>query len=151
MKRKNNFKSLLVLFLSVSILSCNNQSSVSNSDVSQNESSSSEHTSSNYTKQKGEYSSGLHGVGGKVVNALSSIFTVDSYVLGEARHVEFYKGLPWEEGEQVIENKDNKQITGNISKNLPLSSIGRKTKDEHMYGESELGNINQVKIEPYTC
>ena len=46
MKSKNNFKSLLVLFLSVSILSCNNQSSVSNSDVSQNESSSSEHTSS---------------------------------------------------------------------------------------------------------
>lgn len=71
----------------------------------------SEHTSSNYTKQKGEYSSGLHGVGGKVVNALSSIFTVDSYVLGEARHVEFYKGLPWDKGEQVIPNKDNKQGT----------------------------------------
>ena len=46
MKSKNNFKSLLVLFLSVSILSCNNQSSVSNSDVSQNESSSSEQVSS---------------------------------------------------------------------------------------------------------
>ncbi len=46
MKSKKNFKSLLVLFLSVSILSCNNQSSVSNSDVSQNESSSSEYTSS---------------------------------------------------------------------------------------------------------
>ena len=71
----------------------------------------SEHTSSNYTKQKGEYSSGLHGVGGKVVNALSSIFTVDSYVLGEARHVEFYKGLPWDKGEQVIPNKENKQGT----------------------------------------
>ena len=71
----------------------------------------SEHTSSNYTKQLGEYSSGLHGVGGKVVNALSSIFTVDSYVLGEARHVEFYKGLPWDKGEEVIENKDNKQGT----------------------------------------
>lgn len=71
----------------------------------------SEHTSSNYTKKKGEYSSGLHGVGGKVVNALSSIFTVDSYVLGEARHVEFYKGLPWKKGEQIIPNKDNKQGT----------------------------------------
>ena len=46
MKSKNNFKSLLVLFLSVSILSCNNQSAISNSDVSQNESSSSEQTSS---------------------------------------------------------------------------------------------------------
>lgn len=71
----------------------------------------SEHTSSNYTKQKGEYSSGLHGVGGKVVNALSSIFTVDSYVLGEGRHVEFYKGLPWDKGEQAIPNKENKQGT----------------------------------------
>ena len=45
------------------------------------------------------------------VNALSSIFTVDSYVLGEARHVEFYKGLPWEKGEEVIPNKENKQGT----------------------------------------
>lgn len=71
----------------------------------------SEHTSSNYTKTKGEYSSGLHGVGGKVVNALSSIFAVDSYVLGEGRHVEFYKGLPWDKGEQVIPNKENKQGT----------------------------------------
>lgn len=70
-----------------------------------------EHTSSNYTKKKGEYSSGLHGVGGKVVNALSSIFTVDSYILGEGRHVEFFNGIPWKEGEQVIENKDNKQGT----------------------------------------
>lgn len=68
-------------------------------------------TSSNYTKQKGEYSSGLHGVGGKVVNALSSIFTVDSYILGEGRHVEFFKGIPWKQGEQVIENKENKQGT----------------------------------------
>lgn len=71
----------------------------------------SEHTSSNYTKQKGEYSSGLHGVGAKVTNALSTIFTVDSYILGEARHVEFYKGIPWKEGEQVIPNTDNKQGT----------------------------------------
>lgn len=71
----------------------------------------SEHTSSNYTKEKGEYSSGLHGVGSKVVNALSSIFTVDSYILGEARHVEFIKGLPWDKGEQVIPNKNNKQGT----------------------------------------
>lgn len=68
-------------------------------------------TSSNYMKQKGEYSSGLHGVGGKVVNALSSIFTVDSYILGEGRHVEFFKGIPWKQGEQVINNKENKQGT----------------------------------------
>lgn len=68
-------------------------------------------TSTNYVKHKGEYSSGLHGVGSKVVNALSSIFTVDSYVLGEGRHIEFYKGIPWEKGEQKIPNKDNKQGT----------------------------------------
>ena len=71
----------------------------------------SEHTSTNYVKKKGEYSSGLHGVGSKVVNALSSIFTVDSYILGEGRHVEFYKGVPWDKGEQVIPNKENKQGT----------------------------------------
>lgn len=71
----------------------------------------SEHTSSNYTKQKGEYSSGLHGVGAKVTNALSSVFIVDSYILGEARHVEFYKGVPWDKGEQVIPNPENKQGT----------------------------------------
>ena len=51
-----------------------------------------EHTSSNFDKSKGEYSSGLHGVGAKVTNALSKFFMVDSYILGEGRHVESNDG-----------------------------------------------------------
>ena len=43
----------------------------------------SEHTSSNYVKKAGEFSSGLHGVGSKVTNALSSLFVVESYILGQ--------------------------------------------------------------------
>lgn len=55
-------------------------------------------TSSNYTKKKGEYSSGLHGVGAKVTNAMSSTFIVESYILGEGRRVEFTEGYPWKKG-----------------------------------------------------
>lgn len=55
-------------------------------------------TSSNYSKKKGEYSSGLHGVGAKVSNAMSSKFIVDSYILGEGRRVEFTEGFPWDKG-----------------------------------------------------
>ena len=40
----------------------------------------SQHTSKNYTKKKGEYSSGLHGSGLKVVNALSTECHVPSYL-----------------------------------------------------------------------
>lgn len=65
-----------------------------------------EHTSSNFDKVKGEYSSGLHGVGAKVTNALSKFFIVDSYILGEGRHVEFKDGYPWKKGEQVIPKKE---------------------------------------------
>ena len=65
-----------------------------------------QHTSSNFDKKLGEYSSGLHGVGAKVTNALSKFFMVDSYVLGEGRHVEFKDGYPWKKGEQVIPKKD---------------------------------------------
>lgn len=70
-----------------------------------------QHTSSNYDKKLGEYSSGLHGVGAKVTNALSSKFIVESYVLGEARRVEFTDGYPWDKGEKKIPNKENKQGT----------------------------------------
>lgn len=65
-----------------------------------------EHTSSNFDKSKGEYSSGLHGVGAKVTNALSKFFMVDSYILGEGKHVEFNDGYPWKKGEQNIPKKD---------------------------------------------
>ena len=68
-------------------------------------------TSSNYVKKEGEFSSGLHGVGSKVTNALSSIFTVYSYILGEGRYVEFNDGRPWDKGEVPVDNKENKQGT----------------------------------------
>lgn len=43
-------------------------------------------TSSNYVKKPGEYSSGLHGVGAKVTNAMSHRFIIESYKFtGEAR------------------------------------------------------------------
>lgn len=70
-----------------------------------------EHTSSNYEKKPYEYSSGLHGVGAKVTNALSGKFIVETYVLGEARRFEYDEGYPWKEGAKVIPNKENKQGT----------------------------------------
>lgn len=72
-----------------------------------------QHTSSNYEKKKGEYSSGLHGVGAKVTNALSSFFKIESYnaIIGEGRLVEFKDGHPWNKGEKKIPNKDGKQGT----------------------------------------
>ena len=68
-----------------------------------------QHTSSNYEKKPYEYSSGLNGVGAKVTNALSGKFIVESYILGEARRFEFNEGYPWEKGEAIIPNKENKQ------------------------------------------
>ena len=47
-------------------------------------------TSSNYIKKPGEYSSGLHGVGAKVTNAVSRVFIIESYrYTGEGRRLEF--------------------------------------------------------------
>lgn len=71
----------------------------------------SQHTSSNYDKKKFDYTSGTHGVGGKVTNALSSKFTVESYVLGEARRVVFVGGYPTSDKEEVIPNDKNMQGT----------------------------------------
>lgn len=71
----------------------------------------SQHTSANYNKKTGEYTSGVHGVGSKVTNALSSIFMVESYILGEARKVEFVDGVPTEEGVVEIPNENNRQGT----------------------------------------
>lgn len=70
-----------------------------------------EYTSSNYDKKPGEYSSGLHGVGAKVTNALSSKFIIESFILGDARRVEFTEGYPWDKGEVKIPNKENRQGT----------------------------------------
>lgn len=72
-----------------------------------------QHTSSNYEKKKGDYASGLHGVGAKVTNALSSFFKIESYnvIRGEGRVVEFKDGYPWDKGELAVPNPDNKQGT----------------------------------------
>ena len=53
-----------------------------------------EHTSTNFEKAKGEYPSGLHGVGSKCVNAVSSRFSVYSYYLGKCYYMEFSEGKP---------------------------------------------------------
>lgn len=76
-------------------------------------------TSSNFDKEKGtgEFSSGRHGVGAKVTNALSSRFIVDSYLCKEVspsgkaehRHMEFIEGFPWSKGEVSQPNKENRQ------------------------------------------
>lgn len=62
-----------------------------------------ERTSSNYTKKEGEFSSGMHGVGSKVVNALSRYYTVDSCILGVCKRVEFIDGKPWNKGDKFNE------------------------------------------------
>ncbi len=109
-----------------------------------------EHSSSNYNKKPGEYSSGVHGIGAVCAVAFSSVFIVDSYVLGKAKHVEFYEGYPWNKDpvEQDIQCPKNRQGTtvylkpstealGNVEltaaelfdmviKILPLTNIGTK-------------------------
>ncbi len=87
-----------------------------------------QHTSSNYEKKKGEYSSGHHGVGAKVTNALSKFFKIESYnsILGEGRVVEFKDGHPWNKGEVKIPNPENKQ--GSIITFTPdMSVLGQLT------------------------
>lgn len=72
-----------------------------------------EHTSTNFEKAKGEYPSGLHGVGSKCVNAVSSRFSVYSYYLGKCYYMEFSEGKPLKrfKNAQPIEipNKISKQ------------------------------------------
>ena len=72
----------------------------------------SQHTSKNFTKQKGQYSSGRHGVGAKVVNALSEYFIADSYnYTGQAARLEMHYGVPTTEEPVPIENPECKQGT----------------------------------------
>lgn len=67
-----------------------------------------EHTSSNYKKKKYEYSSGTHGVGAKVTNALSEWFIVESYIdvpgMRDARRAEFKEGYLTDKGVYQIKN-----------------------------------------------
>jgi DNA gyrase subunit B len=70
----------------------------------------SQHSSSNYEKEVGQYSSGMHGVGAKVTEALSDTFVVESYVLGKGKKVEFKDGFPVTD-ETEIKNPDKYQGT----------------------------------------
>ena len=81
----------------------------------------SSHTSSNYTKQKGQYTSGVHGVGSGVAMALSKEFEIYSYVLGEARHVKFVSGIPTRDTEQKI--KCPAGVQGTIIKMKPDNTV----------------------------
>lgn len=69
------------------------------------------HTSSNYTKKPFQYTSGVHGVGSGVAMALSKDFVVDSFVLGQARRVEFLAGIPTNNEEIVIDCPEGRQGT----------------------------------------
>lgn len=70
-----------------------------------------ENTSKNYAKKPYEYSSGLHGVGAKVTNALSDWFVVESYKYdGTAMRLEMEDGYP--KGDPFkIPNKEKVQGT----------------------------------------
>ena len=79
------------------------------------------HTSSNYVKEPYKYSAGKNGCGGSTTNALSSKFTVDSYVLGKAVHVEFIEGHIWKKGEQKIECPKDAQ--GSVISFIPNEQV----------------------------
>ena len=71
-----------------------------------------QHTSQNYTKKKGEYSSGMNGVGAKVVNALSTYFIAESYRYdGQAFRLEMRDGYPTTEEPTPIPNPECRQGT----------------------------------------
>ena len=67
------------------------------------------HSSSNYTKKPGQYSSGVHGVGSGVALSLSKHFDIKSYVLGQAKEVQFTDGIPWNDGEKDIPCPEGRQ------------------------------------------
>ena len=70
----------------------------------------SQHTSKNFEKKLGDYSSGMNGVGSKIVNALSERFTAESFRYdGTAVKVDFVKGYPKTNEPVKISNKENKQ------------------------------------------
>lgn len=69
-----------------------------------------QHVSKNYVKQKGDYSSGLNGIGAKATNALSKEFVVTSYhYSGTALQMTFRKGKLVEKKE--LSNRECKQGT----------------------------------------
>lgn len=78
------------------------------------------HTSSNYVKEPYKYSAGKNGCGGSTTNALSSKFTVDSYILGKAKHAEFIEGHLWKKGEVDIECGDKQ---GSVISFIPNETV----------------------------
>jgi DNA gyrase subunit B len=78
-----------------------------------------QHTGSNYEKKPFEYSSGLNGVGAKVVNALSEYFIVESYRLGEAKRMTLIDGRL----QKIEDIKNPQKMQGSIVKFKPLLSI----------------------------
>ena len=70
------------------------------------------HTSKNFEKQPYHYSSGLNGVGAKIVNFLSTEFTIESYRYdGTAARMDFKKGYPVDKAYKKIPNKNRIQGT----------------------------------------
>jgi len=81
-----------------------------------------QHTSKNYTKRKGEYSSGMHGSGLKVVNALSTECHIYSYRYdGTAMQLDLKEGYVVGKGPKPIKNKEKKQ--GSIVKFVPSTEV----------------------------
>ena len=97
------------------------------------------HTSKNFEKQPYHYSSGLNGVGAKIVNFLSSDFSIESYRYdGTAALMEFKCGYPTTKKYKPIPNKQKIQgtrikfvpdtdIMGNIT--LPWNRVYRLIKN----------------------
>ena len=87
-----------------------------------------EHTSTNYDKEKGNYPSGLHGVGAKCVNAVSTLFSVTSYTYNTkdgfvTGHVEFSEGKPLPKFKKPVISKNPKQLHGTEIRFIPDTSI----------------------------
>lgn len=70
------------------------------------------HTSKNFEKKPYNYSSGTYGMGASIVNALSTVYTVESYRYdGTAVKEVFHNGYPDTKNPIKIPNKDKKQGT----------------------------------------
>ena len=81
-----------------------------------------QHTSKNYAKKKGEYSSGMHGSGLKVVNALSSECHIYSYRYdGTAMQLDLKEGYVVGKGPKPIKNKEKRQ--GSVVKFIPSTEV----------------------------
>lgn len=72
---------------------------------------SSPHTSKNYDKGNSNYSSGSHGIGAKVTNAVSKEFVVISNILGNYRMIKFENGIPVKEKTGTVKNKQGTTVS----------------------------------------